>query len=552
LAQSLLEGKSTDLWKGISKLHPTSVTLAQTVGGVTGEQQIANMWKENFQNTLNSVNNDSNTEFVNNVINANDNLNNVDTVTFHELKNVVTRLKNNKSAGKDGVPAEVYKYASNRLLTLLSIFYTSCLRLNFLPEELMHVILVPLIKNKKKCASELGNYRPIAIATASSKLLELIMMSRLHNYLMTKDNQFGYKAAHGTEMAVYTLKETISYYKSLGSPVYLCFLDARKAFDRVNHWTLLKNLIEKGVPIHIVKLLLYWYRTQKVIIKWGKSVSDSFTTSNGIKQGGLLSPFLFNIYVDCINEALADSGIGCRVGETCMNTISYADDMVLMTPHAGSLQMLVNICERVAPELDIQYNTDKSVCMLIKSGHERIAYTQDIRLNGVNLQFVQSFPYLGHIITSGGKDNEDIQKEYRKLNAAGNQLIRKFSFCTTEVKCQLFKTYCYSIYCNSLWSSFTLQCINKLRVAYNDIFRRLIGVPRWTSASMVFAFHGVNHLKVLTRKCAYSLQQRVGSSNNSLLEALQVKNVYHPSRLHERWTSILYVQEPIQMGRNVL
>ena len=543
--------EAINFWKQISRLYPASGRIAQTVDGVTGEQDIANMWKEHFSETLNSVHSEVNKDYVENFLSQRPE-NDEQFVSVDELSIVVKKLQTGKSVGRDGVPAEVYKYATRRLLYLLSVFFTGCLKCSYLPDELMCVTMQPIVKNKRKSHSDKGNYRPIAIATASSKLLELLLLNRMSPYLETADNQFGFKPRLGTEMAVFSLKETIHYYRSRGSPVYLCFLDARKAFDRVNHWTLFKKLIDRGVPNSVIKTLVFWYRTQEMIVGWGGCVSSGFKTTNGIKQGGLLSPSLFNVFVDGINDSLAASEVGCSMGGVSVNTISYADDMVLIAPHANALQQLVNICEQEAQKLDILYNTEKSVCMLVKPNRSRIEYRREITLNNVPLEFVESFPYLGHLITQDAKDNADIIRQRQRLNATGNELIRKFTFCSSEVKDQLFKTYCYPVYCNSLWGNFTMQCVSQLRVTYNDIFRRLHRAPRWTRASFIFAIHHVNDLKVVARKSAYSLKQRVSDSDNIVVMAVWRAGAGMKSPILERWDRILLVQHEPVYNRNVI
>ena len=105
----------------------------------------------------------------------------------------------------------------------------------YLPQELMDTILIPVVKNKGGNVSDSGFYRPIAIANVVSKVLESILLSRCEEFLITTDNQFGFKPHHSTDMCIYTLKEVLHFYRSRGSPVFLCSLDASKAFDRVNH-----------------------------------------------------------------------------------------------------------------------------------------------------------------------------------------------------------------------------------------------------------------------------------------------------------------------------
>ena len=169
-------------------------------------------------------------------------------------------------------------------------------------------------------------------------------------------------------MCIYALKEVICYYKSRKTPVFACFLDARKAFDSVNHWTLLKKLLERGVPTYIVRLLMKWFQTQTFCVSWGADRSYYFNVSNGVRQGGIISPRLFNVYIDELNYALASSGVGCNIGGTFVNNLSYADDMVILSPSVKGLRVLLEKCETFAASHDIIYNTKKTECMLFYSG----------------------------------------------------------------------------------------------------------------------------------------------------------------------------------------
>ena len=73
------------------------------------------------------------------------------------------------------------------------------------------------------------------------------------------DCQFYFKSGYSTDICIYTLKEIIHFYKSHSSPVFVCYMDATKAFDKINHWTLFNKLIDRGVPLIIVRMLYYWY-----------------------------------------------------------------------------------------------------------------------------------------------------------------------------------------------------------------------------------------------------------------------------------------------------
>ena len=85
-------------------------------------------------------------------------------------------------------------------------------------------------------------------------------------------------------------------------------------------------------------MLCFWYRSQQLCIQWGKTRLSFFTISNGVRQGGILSPKLFLVYIDDLSKLLISSGIGCFLDKVCFNHVFYADDLCLMAPCAIALQ----------------------------------------------------------------------------------------------------------------------------------------------------------------------------------------------------------------------
>ena len=145
-----------------------------------------------------------------------------------------------KCAGLDNIQAEHMKNVSNVLNVLLSILCTAMLKHGYI----VNTILETVIKNTPGGATDTHNYRPIAITTTMSKVLELLMLHTIDSYLYTTDNQ-----NHGTDMCIYALRQTIDYYKRNSSRVLICYLEASKTFDRVNHWCLFNknSLIETSL-----------------------------------------------------------------------------------------------------------------------------------------------------------------------------------------------------------------------------------------------------------------------------------------------------------------
>ena len=164
-----------------------------------------------------------------------------------------------------------------------------------------------------------------------------------------------------------------------------------------------------------------------------------------------------------------------------------------------------------------------------------------IYLNDTKLEYVDTFTYLGHIITKEFNDDDDIKKETRKLCARGNTLIRTFKFANQDVKCNLFKTYCYPVYCASLWCRNKVASLNRLRVTYNNILRRLLGVPPWESASRMCVTANVKTFQELQRATVYNCMSRILNGTNALITTLNNSNVIYHDKLWQHWHGLLYV-----------
>ena len=262
--------------------------------------------------------------------------------------------------------------------------------------------------------------------------------------MITNPNQFGFKRKHGTDQCIYVLKEIIDLYRKLNGSVFVCFLDASKAFDRVNHTTLFKQLGVRGVPGYILRILIYWY--QDMCIRWGE-----FKVTNGVRQGGILSPYLFIVYVDELSEELKKCNVGCNLNGHLINHIMYADDLVLISPSSAGLSQLLRECEKFWTRHDVKCNAKKSAVMIYRSMTFKGCTISNFKLNGMILHVVASYKYLGHYITDDLSDDDDINRKRRTLFVQGNIILRKFNMCSLGVKLTLFRTYYSPMYTAQLW-----------------------------------------------------------------------------------------------------
>ena len=153
---------------------------------------------------------------------------------------------------------------------------------------------------------------------------------------------------------IYVLKEIIDRYRHLNGCLFMIFLDASKTFDRVKHSLLFRKLVKCGAPGYIVRILVYWYSHQTMCVRWAGALSSKFSVTNGVRQGGILSPYLFNVYMDDLSGALNLCQSGCISGNSVINHVVYTDDLVVFCPLAAVMSKLLKACEDYGLDHDIQ------------------------------------------------------------------------------------------------------------------------------------------------------------------------------------------------------
>ena len=528
VASDLSSKDYNNFWKEVNKRNRSDIGIATTVNSVTGGNNIVAMWKDHFSTLLNSSVDVSDKQFVYDSItdvNSSIDMN----VNISEVARSFSKIKNNKAPGHDGLTAEHFKYASGRLVLLMSLCITAMFTHCFLPDNCIKSIIVPLVKNRAGDITDKHNYRPVALNTVFSKIIEIILLNRYSEMLYSAHNQFGFKKESSTDLCLFTFKQIVQLYLEQSSCVYVCFLDISKAYDRVNHFKLFRKLIKRNLPLCIVKLLVYWYCSQTLYIRWGNYVSEGFGVSNGLRQGGVLSPQLFNVYINDLSEQLNDAGAGCNFNGVSYNNFAYADDMSLLSPSAAGLQKLLDICSEFSVQNELPYNCVKSCCLVIgKSNH-----VPSVKLNNVQLQFVDKIKYLGVIITSDFSDDADMRRQIGSVYCQSNTLIRKFLLCKKSVKIVLFKAFCTNFYCSQLWWHFFKGTEQKIRVAFNKGLRRLLGYDYRSSASNMFVMNGIDCYDVLMRKCATRFYDRLLRSNNFLIHNLLCSLSFYNSSFYK-------------------
>ena len=217
-----------------------------------------------------------------------------------------------------------------------------------------------LLKNKREHLSDSNNYRAIALNGLFGNIIDYIFINFFKNIFRSSDYQFAYKKDFSTTLCSFIMTETIQYYRQRNSNVIATLLDCSKAFDLVNYQILFNELIKRGLCPLACRLLIVFYSNIEGRVRWNNHFSSNITIKNGVKQGGVMSPLLFSLYVDELILRIHNTGVGCFVGEKFSSVLLYADDIVLLTPTRKAKQKLLNVCEEFGKDYCLKYNPDKS------------------------------------------------------------------------------------------------------------------------------------------------------------------------------------------------
>ena len=533
LATSYDDNNFYEFWKNVKSTKQTSSPTTTVIENANGDNQICDMWKTHYENIFASS---SKVEHVckNKHCETSENWK----VSPEEIVECLKQLKNGKAAGIDGLTAESYKFASRNVCSVIANIFNSCIAHSYLPSEIMKFILCPILKKPSLDPTITKNYRPIALATVMSKVFELLILTRHKVKFQTSTSQFGYKKGVGTETAIFTLKQVAHHYLRKGSPVYICYLDATAAFDNVELSKLLCKLCERNVGRDTINLLKFWFNNQQFLCRWKGILSDPFYVRKATRQGGIISPYYFAIYMENLCLQLNKSGLGCKVGSLSCNHIIYADDVALMTTSISSLKRMLKLCEEFAVQHNITFNPSKTILQAFTPKY--MDYVRPlVKFCGKNIQWAESVKYLGYDICCWDRDKNELVKRKREIYMQANLVKSFFKKCSKNVKKYLFTTYFSSIYCASLWCPNNNDALRSLKVAYNDSCRIIFGYSRRHSASAMFCENGIKDFDTIRRTSIYSLIRRLCTTDNEILREIFNSNILLDSSLYRSWCDLV-------------
>jgi hypothetical protein len=473
MASALETGRNRDFWKEVRHIQKSSKTIPSVVDNANNKRDIAGVFFNKFKDlyNVNAIDYDrvgSVLSELNKRISSSNKTSH--TLSANTIERLAHKLKRDKYDGLNGLNSNCIVHGCKRLYIVLAMYFSIMISHGHASEMLLLGTLCPIPKSNILNVSD--KYRAIALCSSIAKLFDLVFIDKQRPHLNSDPLQFGFKKDRSTSLCTLLLTGTASKFVSEGSSVYTVLLDMSKAFDMVNYNKLFEILLRRNIDPLYTRCLVNMYCNQRLQVKWDDTLSPFFKATNGVKQGGVLSPLLFCVYVDELLCQLRQSNLGCYMGPYFVGALGYADDMVLMSPSITGMTQMLQICEKFAADYGLSFNASKT--QLIVFRRRPVGRTViTIRFNGTNITEQQNVNHLGHTIYSDLSkcDTERILSSfYRQYN-----LFRsKFGHIPSSIQARLFETYCSSFYGCTL---IPLQQTGRLQVAWRKCLRHVWRLP---------------------------------------------------------------------------
>ena len=222
------------------------------------------------------------------------------------------------------------------------------------------------------------------------------------DYNVYIEAQAGFRKHMSTIDNSFVLNGLITHCINNNEYLYCCFMDFTKAFYYIERDMLWYKLIKIGVRGRMLDIIKSIYTTVKSMVKNNNTFSESFPCNIGVRQGECLSPFLFAMYVNDLEQELDDKGVnGIDIGMVKLLLLLYADDIVLFAKTAEELQKSLDILEAYCDRWKLTVNKSKTKIVIFRKGG-RLPANLQFNYKGSKIDIVNKFCYLGIVFTSGG------------------------------------------------------------------------------------------------------------------------------------------------------
>jgi exonuclease III len=460
-----------------------------------------------------------------------------------DVERAIKRLKNNKAAGCDEINAEMLKAGGKVVVQWMHRLICKIWQDEVAPEDWRKAIIVPLYKKGDKSVCD--NWRGISLLSVTGKVYAHLLLERLVAAVDGKisETQSGFRKARGCADQIFTLRRVMEQAREKKKSLYMCFIDLKAAYDTVRREDLWLAVEEYGASSKLCRLIKTLYVGTQAAVRVEGELTDWFEVKTGLRQGCLLSPALFNVFIDrVVRRAFAGMNGGVRVeyrlpdgrahlgdhvhGSVLLFDLLYADDMVIICESEEVLKEAVLRLEQATQDAGLTISVKKTKYLITKVD-DRSVPDIDIVIRGEKVERVSEFVYLGTSI------NED-------------------SVCAREVDRRIvLGTRAFNELRKPVWNQNGISLQTKMQIYRSVVLTRVLyGCESWTCTAREYAslntFHNKNLRALLGRR-------RCEIRNDELYEktgSCRLENYVRKYRL--RWAGHVRRMGPDRIPKKIL
>ena len=444
-------------------------------------------------------------------------------ITEQEVRVALNKSKSKKAVGIDNLPNEILK--NNESAKLLHKLFNKIFQCNLVPSIWKKAIIKPIPKNALIDPHIPMNYRGISLLSTVYKLYTSILNSRLLKYAedhIYHDEQNGFRPKRSCADHLYVLNTILRHRINQNKDTYVCFIDAEKAFDRVNRDLLFYKMLQHGINGKFYNNLRSLYSGNVSCVNMNGYLSEWFDISMGVRQGDTLSPTLFGIFIDDMVNDIKDLDKGIPISESKLSILLYADDVAIMAENENDLQTMLNQVSKWGHKWHIKFNNQKSQVVHYRK-KRRNQTTFKFSLSNHEIKVVDRYKYLGIIL----QENLDYTATSEVLAGAGGRALgfllnkyKKLNGLSYNTFTKLYKTCVCPIldYGSEIWGARKYHKIDQIQ---NRAMRAFLGVHKfaplvgvqgdmgWTSSLVRRQTHMIRHWNHLLKLDNGRLTKRV-------------------------------------------
>ena len=452
-------------------------------------------------------------------------------ITCDEINKAAKRIKLGKACGEDSISNEFLKHSLDMFMPVYVRLFNKILDSGIVPETWLNGIIVPIFKNKGS-RNESRNYRGLTILSCLGKLFTAIVNDRLNSFCEENDivslNQAGFRKGFSTLDHLFVFSSIAELYlHRYKRKLYCLMVDYRQAFDTICRAALWRKLIQSGITGKCFTVIKNMYQNIRSQVLQNGNLSRVFESEVGVRQGENLSPLLFALYVNDLEDFLERSGaqplnLQCNIDEIegmlKLLVLLYADDTVIFADSVRNLQTCIDALSNYCGMWKLSVNAEKTKVLIFSKRRPR---NLNFMFEDKVLEIVDFFKYLGVTFQRNGTFKEHIRLISNQARKAMFSLLRKGRelSLSVDIMLQLFHTNVEPIllYGCEIWGYENLASIEAFHLKF---LKMILKVKQSTPSCMIYGELGEYPLRVAVETRMISFWAKILSGRNDKITYL--------------------------------